>query len=40
LRLVVSQSEPEAAHFEPDATLRKVLEAFNGTTTVDSKLVS
>src|SRR5215469_15661262 len=40
LRLVVSQREPAAVHFEPDATLIKVLEAFNGSTAaVDSKLV-
>jgi hypothetical protein len=41
LRLVVSRNEPEPAHYEPDETLRKVLDAFNGTpATGDSKLVS
>ena len=41
LRLVVSQSEPMLANHELDATLLRVLDAFNGpVVTTDSKLVS
>jgi hypothetical protein len=41
LRLLVSRSEPDAVHYEPDETLRRVLDAFNATLAAgDSKLVS
>src|SRR5215472_5920855 len=41
LRLVVSRDQPEVVQYEPDATLRRVLDAFNGAAVAsDSKLVS
>jgi hypothetical protein len=41
LRLVVSRNAPGPVQFEPDETLKRVLDAFNGTVAAgDSKLVS
>lgn len=41
LRLIVSRNKPDPVHYEPDETLRRVLDAFNEPPVAgDSKLVS